>query len=469
MLTFRNEKQRLRYLRCTSSGPIILQDPRNGNISGTSTSDLESLEKEMERLRLQAQVTPKATATTMAHRRGGGLESLGSYSVQFTVLAQLLNGPGFLSSLFTTHLKFLLQSATTHSHLGLAILPIDVKLITKPEDLYQWSILTAGKAALFNKQLSKHSTGAYIDLCSGVGVHFKAVLAEGAANYEQEMPLVTKSTAFDAPDKSREHPSRDIITFQLSVKEWRERFNEELAIREALEIEMIRIKGENAELLPEMKALREEEARRIQELEKAREVLLITSRILQERASKASEDSQKITHAATSLKLGSNPFKILPYDRLPGGIGLAGCATVPPWLGSSPIDQTDSRAKDSDRYVLAQTLLKNAGAMVQAQKYNITQSRNLERSMSESILFRALAGKYVISSTSSTPNNTPTATPSSGSQSSHDRRHVHFNNEVEHCYEPKYSEDRSDENTGSFDDSSDDRLAMPIHKAMISN
>ena len=51
----------------TSSGPIILQDP--GNISGTSTGDLESLEKEMERLRLQAQVTPKDTATALAHRR----------------------------------------------------------------------------------------------------------------------------------------------------------------------------------------------------------------------------------------------------------------------------------------------------------------------------------------------------------------------------------------------------------------
>ena len=67
------------------------------------------------------------------------------------------------------------------------------------------------------------------------------------------------------------------------------------------------IKGENAELLTEMKALRGEEATRIQELEKAQEVLLITSRILQERALKASEDSQKITHAATTLKLGSNP------------------------------------------------------------------------------------------------------------------------------------------------------------------
>jgi hypothetical protein len=73
------------------------------------------------------------------------------------------------------------------------------------------------------------------------------------------------------------------------------------------EIEMTGIKGENAELLTEMKALHEEEATRYQELEKAREVLMITSRILQKRALKASEDSQKITQAATSLKLKSNP------------------------------------------------------------------------------------------------------------------------------------------------------------------
>ncbi|KFY99711.1 hypothetical protein V500_01300, partial [Pseudogymnoascus sp. VKM F-4518 (FW-2643)] len=194
-----------------------------------------------------------------------------------------------------------------HSQLGLTILPTDVKLITKPEDLYQWSILTGGKAALFNKQLSKHSTGAYIDLCNGVGVHFKAVLGKGAADHEQETRLVITSTAFDALEKSRERPSSDTITFQLSAKEWRERFNAEVAIREALEVEMMGIKGENAELLTDVKALRKAEITRIEELEKAWEFLQITSRILQERALKASEDSQKITQAATSLKLGSNP------------------------------------------------------------------------------------------------------------------------------------------------------------------
>jgi hypothetical protein len=153
---------------------------------------------------------------------------------------------------------------------------------------------------LFNKQLSKHSTGAYIDLCNGVGVHFKAVLGKGAADYDPEMRLVTTIAAFDAP----EHPSSDTITVQLSAKEWREKFNAEVAKREALEIEMTGIKVKNSELLTDIKALREAEVTRTEE---AREFLQITSRILQERALKASEDSQKITQAATCLKLGSNP------------------------------------------------------------------------------------------------------------------------------------------------------------------
>ena len=68
MPTFRNEKQRLYYLRYISSGSIIL-DPRNGGISSTSTGNLESPEKEMECPRLQAQATPEATAAAIARRR----------------------------------------------------------------------------------------------------------------------------------------------------------------------------------------------------------------------------------------------------------------------------------------------------------------------------------------------------------------------------------------------------------------
>ena len=93
MPTFRNEKQRVCFLRGISSGSIIIRNGRYcpGNLElpekvmeaqGTSeatatamarrsatTSDFESLDMEMERLRLQAQATPEATATALAHRR----------------------------------------------------------------------------------------------------------------------------------------------------------------------------------------------------------------------------------------------------------------------------------------------------------------------------------------------------------------------------------------------------------------
>ncbi|KFY95603.1 hypothetical protein V500_02706 [Pseudogymnoascus sp. VKM F-4518 (FW-2643)] len=104
-----------------------------------------------------------------------------------------------------------------------------------------------------------------------------AELRKGAADYEQATRLVTTSTAFDAPETSRDHPSSDTITFQLSAKEWRERFNVEVARREALEIEMMEIKGENAQLLAEINVLRAEEVAWTRDLKKAREALLVSS------------------------------------------------------------------------------------------------------------------------------------------------------------------------------------------------
>ncbi|KFY96651.1 hypothetical protein V500_02351 [Pseudogymnoascus sp. VKM F-4518 (FW-2643)] len=141
----------------------------------------------------------------------------------------------------------------------------------------------------FSEQFSKSDGGpvSAIDLTLSYTGFLTAVAArEGAmptswgALSVSSVAQACLSSTFDALEKSRERPPRDITTFQLSAKEWRERYNAELAIREALEIEMMGIKGENADLLTEMQALREAEATRNQELEKAREVLLITSRIL---------------------------------------------------------------------------------------------------------------------------------------------------------------------------------------------
>lgn len=60
--------------------------------------------------------------------------------------------------------------------LGLSIEPAQVRLITSKDDPYCWKILP-GKEHLFQKQLSKHSIGAYMELFREVGASFEAVLA----------------------------------------------------------------------------------------------------------------------------------------------------------------------------------------------------------------------------------------------------------------------------------------------------
>ncbi|RDL31538.1 Uncharacterized protein BP5553_09747 [Venustampulla echinocandica] len=194
-----------------------------------------------------------------------------------------------------------------HSRLGIAVLPANVKLMTKSEDPYQWNIFSTDKTALFDKQLSKHSTGAYIDLCNGVGVHFEAVLSEGAANHEQTgRPIITG--AIPNGKGNSNHLSRDIDKVHVAAEEWRERYKAELARRESLEVELAAVKSENTELLNEIKALREVEVTRTLDLDKTKEILSRLSHMLQDRASKAYEDLQQVTRVAEYLHLGSKPL-----------------------------------------------------------------------------------------------------------------------------------------------------------------
>ena len=60
------------------------------------------------------------------------------------------------------------------SSLGISVLPSDVRLIPDDGDAYNW-IRHPERDHLFSKQLSKHSVGAYTELCREVGKSFKAV------------------------------------------------------------------------------------------------------------------------------------------------------------------------------------------------------------------------------------------------------------------------------------------------------
>jgi len=63
------------------------------------------------------------------------------------------------------------------SKLGISINLSEVRLIPRVEDPYSWQSLPA-RTHLFEKNLSKHSIGAYMELYREVGVSFEAVAKE---------------------------------------------------------------------------------------------------------------------------------------------------------------------------------------------------------------------------------------------------------------------------------------------------
>ncbi len=65
----------------------------------------------------------------------------------------------------------------TGSKLGLEVPPGDVRILPRKEDAYRWSVLPQ-KEHLFEKNLSKLSTGVYTQLMQGIGVFFEALPKE---------------------------------------------------------------------------------------------------------------------------------------------------------------------------------------------------------------------------------------------------------------------------------------------------
>ena len=99
--------------------------------------------------------------------------------------------------------------------LGISIEPAEVRLILSATDPYTWQILSE-KEHLFKKHLSKHSIGAYRELCRGVGVSFEAVLAPGSSNTTEQKLLKERGVAgVGGQDKSSPEISFTTVIEQL--------------------------------------------------------------------------------------------------------------------------------------------------------------------------------------------------------------------------------------------------------------
>lgn len=155
---------------------------------------------------------------------------------------------------------------------------------------------------------------------------------------------------------------------------------------------------------------------------------------------------------------------------------------------SSFIDKKPILKKKSASQVILQrsisshSLLKQAGAMLQAQQAGPTKGRlSYERSSSEltiASLSRGSVADTPAGEDSSTSGSTRHSVTSSGLQSPSDRRHIHFNNEVEQCIAVESKEDDEAEEEGphrtfSDDEQEDDEGVVMMKqvpfKAKISN
>ena len=134
--------------------------------------------------------------------------------------------------------------------LGISIEPTEIRLITNAEDPYKWQALPE-KSHLFRKQLSKHTIGAYKELCREVGISFEAALAPESSTFTGREPNAGRQSTI--PIRS---PLESQISFSTVIEQLR---SDKLEMTAELE----RSYG-HAMKAAELQAIAEEQATRLE-------------------------------------------------------------------------------------------------------------------------------------------------------------------------------------------------------------
>ncbi|KAI9767323.1 MAG: hypothetical protein M1840_005732 [Geoglossum simile] len=126
------------------------------------------------------------------------------------------------------------------NNLGIPIEPIQVRLITGVDDSYTWKVLLE-KTHLFEKHLSKHSIGAYMELCQGVSISFEAVLAVGSLQRKLEESTDTK-LSFTAKIQDLQIENTELNN---QLNKWRNQVVKESELRRLVEDRASHLKTDN--------------------------------------------------------------------------------------------------------------------------------------------------------------------------------------------------------------------------------
>ncbi|KAJ4332567.1 hypothetical protein N0V95_009634, partial [Ascochyta clinopodiicola] len=189
--------------------------------------------------------------------------------------------------------------AKQEQQLGFQIDPLEVRLITSPDEPYTWSYIPEMEH-LFRKHLSKHTMGACVELYAGVGKTFEAIRRGARRATEAPDRLTEVDISFTSTIKQLEQKyallQQDHIHVVEACERWQAQATENGQLRASAENELATKKADLESAHTAMQDLR-------RQLQGASESL---ERLQQQRASSIREITE-ISRMLNNVRCGLCP------------------------------------------------------------------------------------------------------------------------------------------------------------------
>ena len=137
--------------------------------------------------------------------------------------------------------------AAQEQQIGVRVDPLEVRLITSQDEPYKWSYLPE-KAHLFQKHLSKHTIGAYVELFDEVGKTFEAMAvsfdkATEASGHHEEL-AASFTTKIERLEQRCAALEEDRIRLIEEGRRWQTQATEKCQLKASAERELVTTKAD---------------------------------------------------------------------------------------------------------------------------------------------------------------------------------------------------------------------------------
>jgi hypothetical protein len=211
------------------------------------------------------------------------------------------------------------NSPLTESELDLQIDPLQVRLIPSSDDPYTWSYDPEVKH-LFEKQISKHTLGAYQELCRWVGTRFKAIPsgATGVTGVSGHLAEVAKMEELEQSYMVLEQSYGVLEQRYRVLEQEHSRISEESENRRAQAEESLRLRLSAEDELSDVRGELSSASTVNQDLHQQLEALQSTIKTLEERSANSLRGLDNVIKAVETIRSALRPAveSDVPLDSL---------------------------------------------------------------------------------------------------------------------------------------------------------